>query len=149
MRRAASARALSTGAGHAAAGDFGTARKALEDLLAAEPRDTALLKQLSELAEKESDLAAALLYQKRLNDVAPGDFADYRLVELALAAGDVEAAEAVWSRYAEGEQDLARVLQAVDSMMNHGKYEAVLAATGRLFRKDAGNWEALYREGRA
>ena len=121
----------------------------LEDLLAAEPRDTALLKQLSELAENEGDLAAALQYQKRLNDVAPDDHAAYRLVQLALRAGEVEVAEAVWAHITEGDQDLARVLQAVDGMMNHGKYEAVLAATGRLLRKDPGNWEVLYREGRA
>ena len=133
----------------AAAGDFGTARQQLEDLLAADPRDTTLLKQLSELAENEGDLGAATQYQKQLQAVAPSGEAAYRLVQLALRAGALEEAEAVWSHSTEAGQDMARVLQALDGLMSHHKYEAVLTTTARLLRKDPNNWELLCREGRA
>ena len=46
---------------HQAAGDLGTARRELERLLAERPADVMLLQQLTSLAEKEWDLAAAWL----------------------------------------------------------------------------------------
>ena len=133
----------------AAIGDYGTARVQLEGLLAANARDTALLKQLAKLAEDEGDLPAAVNYQKQLHDVAPGGEVAYRLVQLALRSGEFDVAEAIWSKSTEDDQDLSRVLTALDSLMTHGKYEAVLATTSKRLRKDPGNWEALYREGRA
>ena len=132
---------------HAAAGDFGTARQQLENLLVASPRDTALLKQLSELAESEGDFVVATRYQKRVNEVAPSHDAAHRLVQLALRGDEFAEAEAVWSQAMEGDQDLLRVLQAIDDLLALGKYEAVLATTRRLLLKDPNNWELLYREG--
>lgn len=134
---------------HAASGDFGTARQQLENLLAANARDTALLQQLSSLAENEGDVAAAAKYQKQLVDVAPGDENATRLAQLYLRAGDIADAETVWARFTSGGQDQARVLGAVDSLLTHGKYDSVLATTERLLRDEPTNWEALYREARA
>ena len=53
-------------------------------------------------------------------------------MQLALRAGEFEEAEAVWSQAMEGDQDLSRVLQAIDGLLGLGKYEAVLATTRRL-----------------
>jgi predicted Zn-dependent protease len=131
---------------YAAAGDFGTARQQLESLLVANPRDTALLKQLSELAESEGDLVVATRYQKRLNEVAPSHDAARRLVQLALRADEFAEAEAVWTQAMEGDQEPARVLQAIDDLLGLGKYDAVLATTRRLLLKDPNNWELLYRQ---
>ena len=133
----------------AAIGDYGTARTQLEGLLAANARDTALLKQLAKLAEDEGDLPAAVKFQKQLCEVAPGDEAAHRLVQLALRSGEFDVAEAIWSKSSEADQDLSRVLAALDALTTHGKNEAVLATTSKLLRKDPGNWEVLYREGRA
>ena len=133
----------------AAIGDYGTARVQLEGLLAANARDTALLKQLAKLAEDEGDLPAAVAFQKQLCEVAPDGESARRLVQLALRSGEFDVAEAVWSKSTEGDQDLSRVLSALDDLMTYGKYEAVLATTSKLLRKDPGNWEALYREARA
>ena len=74
-------------------------------------------------------------------------------MQLALHTGEIAEAEAIWSRSAGGDsnRELSQVLQAVDGLMGHGQgnSEEVLAITGRLLREDPGNWEALYREGRA
>jgi len=130
-------------------GDFGAARRQLETLLEADGRDTALLKQLAKLAEDEGDFAAALKYQQMLQEVAPSDDRSFKLAEVAVKAGEVDLAEAIWARSSDPGHDLARVLSAIDGLRGGGKWEPVLAMTGRLLRADPGNWEALYREGRA
>ena len=48
------------------AGDYGMARQELESLLSEDTRDTALIQQLSKLAEAEQDLATAIKYQEQL-----------------------------------------------------------------------------------
>ena len=55
------------------AGDISAARQELERLLTEQSRDTALLFQLSQLAESESDLAAATKYQRRVVAVIPNN----------------------------------------------------------------------------
>jgi tetratricopeptide (TPR) repeat protein len=140
--------ALCLAQAHASSGDFGSARQQLENLLVANPRDTALLKQLSALAENEGDIMAASKYQKQLFDVSPSDEATNRLAQLYVRSGEINEAEALWAHYADG-HDLSRVLQAADSLYSSGKYDAVLATTERLLRNDPTNWEALVREGRA
>ncbi len=106
-RRGSSAKGRSTSPRRSPSiGDYGTARVQLEGLLAANARDTALLKQLAKLAEDEGDLPAAVKFQKQLCDVAPGDDAAYRLVQLALRSGEFDVAEAIWSRLTESDQDL-------------------------------------------
>lgn len=141
--------ALCLAQAYAASGDLATARQEVERLLATNPRDTALLKQLSTLAENEGDLADAAKYQKQLNEVAPGDESAARLAQLYLRSGEIDEAEAIWSRLASDDQDASRILQAVDSLLANGKNESAIGITERMIRKDPGNWEALYREGRA
>src|SRR5262249_17359714 len=95
---------------YAASGDFGTARGELDRLLAASPRDTALLTQLSTLSENDGGLAAAAKYQRQLNDIAPSEDGASRLAGLYLRAGEVDEAEAIWTRMAAGIQEPHRVL---------------------------------------
>ena len=132
---------------HAASGDYGTARLELERLLSTNARDTQLLLQLSNLAEQEGDIATAAKYQKQATDLAPTPEGTARLAQLYLRAGEVSEAEAVWSRVAGENEEPARILTAVDSLLSHGKHETVLAITERMLVKQPGDWEALYREG--
>jgi tetratricopeptide (TPR) repeat protein len=141
--------ALCLAQAYASSGDLPTARQEVEALLAASPRDTALLQQLSSLAESEGDLAEAAKYQQQLHEVAPSDESATRLAQLYLRSGAVTEAEALWSRLATDQQDGLRILQAVDNLLAHGKYDTVLEITERIIRKDPANWEALYRQGRA
>jgi tetratricopeptide (TPR) repeat protein len=128
-------------------GDFGTARAELERLLAANPRDTALLQQLSSLAETDGDLAFATKYQKQLNEIAPSDEGAARLAQLYLRAGEASEAEAIWARLAGGKQELNRILQTVDQLLANDKPQTALGITERLLRDKPDQWEALYREG--
>ena len=130
-----------------ASGDFGMARAELERLLAANPRDTALLQQLSSLAETDGDLAAAARYQRVHYEVAPSDEGSIRLAQLYLRAGEGDEAEAIWVRMAEGKQEPARILKTVDQLLAGDKPQTALGITGRLLREGKDRWEALYREG--
>jgi tetratricopeptide (TPR) repeat protein len=132
-------------------GDFGNARAVLERLLAASPRDTALLAQLSSLAETDGDLSAAAKYQRQANEIAPGDDGTARLANLYLRSGETTEAEAIWLRMAQGKQEPARRLATIDSLLAGQKPETALALVERLLREGAGTerWEVLYREGLA
>ena len=129
------------------AGDLGTARQELESLLSANPRDSALLTQLSNLAEAEGDVSAASRYLKQAIEIAPTPEGTARLGNLYLRSGDVSEAEAIWSRLASADQDAGRAFSAIDSLLVAGKYDTVLTLTERLLLKRPDDWDALYREG--
>ncbi len=129
------------------AGDLATARQGLESLLAANTRDTGLLTQLANLAEAEGDVASSARYMKQVVDLTPSPDATQRLAGLYLKAGEVSEAEAVWSKLASGDGDVARAFSAVDSLLGSGKNETVLTLTERMLLKRPNDWDALYREG--
>ncbi len=128
-------------------GDYGAARSEMERLLAANARDTALLQQLSNLAETDGDLATAAKYQRQLNDVAPSDEGSARLAQLYLRAGEASEAEALWARIAGGKQETHRVLQSIDSLLSADKTQTALGVIERFLRDHPDSWEGLYRDG--
>ncbi len=101
---------------HQAAGDTRTARQELDGLLADSPRDTQLLQQLVQFAESEADTAAAVKYQRQLNQAAPSKEGEGRLARLLVRAGEVEEAGAIWARLAAGEQDVGGALKLLDRL---------------------------------
>ncbi len=135
---------------YASSGDLGAARAEIEPLLAANPRDTKLLHQLSKLAEDEGDLEGAARYQKQFNDLASTDESTARLAQLYARYGELEEAQAVWSKMASDKNESShRILQAIDSLIGHRKVQPVVEITETMVRKEPGDWEALYRQGEA
>ena len=135
---------------YASSGDLGAARAELEPLLAANTRDTKLLHQLSKLAEDEGDFEDAARYQKQLNDLATTDEGTARLAQLYARYGELEEAQAVWSKMAADKNESAhRILQAIDSLLGHRKVQPVVEITESMVRKEPDDWEALYRQGEA
>ncbi len=129
------------------AGDLGTARQQLESLLSANPRDSALLTQLANLAEAEGDVAAASRYLKLALDVASTPEGAARLGNLYLRSGEAAEAEAVWARLASADQDASRAFAAIDSLLAAGNDATALTLTERLLLKRPDDWDALYRAG--
>lgn len=129
-----------------AAGDYGTAGQELVRLLAQNPSDTQLLQQLSTLLESEGDLAEAAKYQQQLVRLAPGKETETRLAMLLARAGQTEEASAIWQRLTEREEEPAKVMRAIDSLINSDKGDAALAVTDRVLRERPDDWEMLYRE---
>jgi tetratricopeptide (TPR) repeat protein len=131
---------------YASSGDLGMARSELERLLSANARDTQLLQQLSKLAEEEGDVESAAKYQKQLNELAPTDEGATRLAQLYVRFGDVDEAQAIWSKMAAGQKETHRVLQALDSLIGNDKPKAVQEIAEAMVLKDPRDWEALYRQ---
>ena len=131
----------------ATSGDLGGARAELERLLAANNRDPHLLNQLSKLAEEEGDLESAGHYQQKLIEMAPSDDGSTRLAQLYSRAGEMDLAQAVWSKMAAGKSGTYRVYQAIDSLLTNQKAQPVDEITESMVRKDPRDWEALYRCG--
>jgi tetratricopeptide (TPR) repeat protein len=131
---------------YAASEDYGAARQTLEGLLTSESKDVTLLAHLSALAESEGDLATAAKYQKRMTEVAPSPEAADRLAQLYVRLGETTQAEGLWTSLANDDREPRRILDSLDSLLDHGKEDTVLAITERLLRKDPGDWDALYRE---
>jgi len=139
--------AICTAQAFASSGDLGSARAELERLLASNTRDTQLLQQLSKLAEEEGDLESAARYQKQLLDLAPNDDGSSRLAQLYSRYGELEEAQAVWSKMASGKSEAHRIFGAIDSLLGNHKPQPVLEITESMIRKEPTDWEALYRQG--
>ena len=122
-------------------------RAELERLLATDTRDTRLLQQLSKLAEEEGDLETAARYQKQQNELAPSDDGSSRLAKLYARSGELEEAEAVWSKMASGKSDRHRIFSAMDSLLAQKKAGPVAEIADALVRKDSHDWESIYRLG--
>ena len=137
------------GAGLCVVGRYGKRRAELERLLATDTRDTRLLGQLSKLAEEEGDLETAARYQKMHEELAASEEGQARLASLLAKAGDIEEAQAVWSRAAAGKSQSFRVFHAMDNLLTNGKPRPVLEITEASLRTDPNDWEALYRQGLA
>ncbi len=131
----------------AASGDYGAARRTLEQLLAGNTRDPQILEQLANLSEAEADFTAAAQYQKQLTEVSPSDESLVKLAQLYVRAGEYGQAEEVWRRQTVEDKDEGRILEAIDHLLSNRKPEPVLAITDKLIRKQPKDWEALYREG--
>ena len=112
--------ALCIAQAYASSGDLGAAPRQIEPLLASNARDTKLLSQLSKLAEEEGDLESAARYQKQLNELAVTDEGTSRLAQLYARYGELEEAQAVWSKMAADKgESTHRILQAIDSLLGH------------------------------
>ena len=133
----------------ATSGDLGGARLELERLLAANSRDPHLLKQLCKLAEEEGDIESAARYQKQLVELGPSDEELSRLAQLYARSGELDEAQAVWSRMASNKGGTFHVYQAIDNLLTNQKPQPVVELTEAMVRKDPRDWEALYREGTA
>jgi len=128
-------------------GDLGTARQELEQLLGENTRDTNLLQQLSKLCEANGDLDAAIGYQRQLIAVAPGHETEFPLVKLLQTRGDRDEATEILVKLTAREDDPARLLRSIDSLLSQGAYEAAIRITEPLLSQQRDDWELLYREG--
>ena len=127
-------------------GDYGTARREMESLLNQETQDTNLLQQLSKLCEQGSDVDAAIDYQRRLAQIAPGPETEFRLAGLLQTRGDRDEASEILVKLTQREEDPSRLLRSIDSLLTQTNYESVIAITEPRLSQQRDDWELLYRE---
>ena len=61
--------------------------------------------------------------------------------------GDRDEAMEILVKLTSREEDPARLLKSIDSLLNQGAYEAVISITEPLLSQQREDWELLYREG--
>ena len=94
-------------------------------------------------------METAARYQRMHEELASSDEGQARLAVLLAKSGDLEEAQAVWSKAAAGKSQTFRVFLAMDNLLLGGKPQPVLEITEGMLRADPQNWEALYRQGLA
>lgn len=131
-------------AAHQAAGDLGTAKELLEQLVRSESRDTRLLEQLVTLAKAEYDYETAAEYQRRLVSIAPTPQGEYLLATFLMELGELDQAEGLWqkltSRRGKGSADL---LTSVNSLISKEQFETAKKLIDRALQQDPEAWELL------
>ena len=105
-----------------------------------------MLQQLSKLAEEEGDLESSARYQKQLNELVPSDDGTTRLGQLYARGGELEEAQAVWSKMASGKSDSHRIFAAIDNLLANHKPRPVMEITESMIRNEPRDWEAIYRQ---
>ncbi len=131
---------------HRSTGDFGSARKTLEDMLSENTKDTQLLQQLISLSENEDNLESAIKFQKRFNEVAPSKEGKMHLAKLQLQTGQTTEAELIWTELLENEDNPDKLLQGVDTLISQGKKELAEKMLKKVLYKDPNNWDLKYRK---
>ena len=128
-------------------GDTSAARQELESLLADGTRDTNLLQQLGKLCEENGDLDAAVGYQRQLVSIAPGSETEMPLAKMLQQRGDADESNEILVKLTQREEDPARLLKSIDSLLAQGRYDSVIGILEPLLSQQRDNWELLYREG--
>ena len=80
-----------------------------------------------------------------MNELAPSSEGTVKLANLLTQTGEIDEAEATWTRIIEESAEEHRVYQAIDRLMGNSKFETVVAMSTRLLEDDPQDWEALMR----
>ena len=126
--------------------DSVNALRKLETLLTDDSRDTDLLSNLRQLAEKNNDIPAAIRYQRRLWEITTQKSDRYHLASLLLQSGEPNEAVDLLSADS-GNRDLTgEMLKLLDGLLSQGK-PAALERIKQLRQRYPDSWELVYREG--
>ncbi|MFO0943003.1 MAG: tetratricopeptide repeat protein [Pirellulales bacterium] len=123
------------------------ARQALESLLQSETRDTVLLNQLAKLCRQSNDLSAAISYQRRLVEIAPGSETEVPLAKMLLENGNSAEGHQIIVNHVLKERDPVRQMAELDSLIHDGNYVSASHILNKLLEKNSDDWELLYRSG--
>ena len=132
--------ALMIAAAHESVQDFGAAREAIEPLLAAQPRDVALLQSMVRLSDAADEVEIAAEYQKRITDLADTPENRFRLIQFQLDAGLIDVATALSQRIS-FVSDPARLGGMVRSAMRRGDLATARALCQEAIKSDASLWD--------
>ena len=103
-----------------------------DNCLGEDSRDTNLLQQLAKLCEASGDMEAAIGYQRQLTAIAPGHETEFPLVAMLQTRGDRDEAMEGLVKLTAREEQPARLLKSIDSLLNQGAYDAVISITEPL-----------------
>ncbi|QDV47387.1 tetratricopeptide repeat protein [Stieleria neptunia] len=131
---------LMVAAAHESVQDFGAAINAIDQLLAVQPRDVALLETMVRLADAANEVEQAAEYQKRITELANTPENRFKLVEYQLEAGTIDVAQALSQRLS-FLSDPSRLGGMVRSAARRGDLKTARAICEEALRADESLWD--------
>nr|WP_143547708.1 tetratricopeptide repeat protein [Rhodopirellula sp. SM50] len=131
---------LMVAAAHESVQDFGAAISAIDQLLAVQPRDVALLETMVRLADAANEVEQAAEYQKRITELANTPENRFKLVEYQLEAGTIDVAQALSQRLS-FLSDPSRLGGMVRSAARRGDLKTARAICEEALRADDSLWD--------
>ncbi|WP_197455823.1 tetratricopeptide repeat protein [Stieleria neptunia] len=131
---------LMIAAAHEAVQDYGAARKAIDRLLAGQPRDVSLLEAMVRLSDMADDVAMAAEFQERIVALADTPENRFKLVQLQLDAGMIDIKSALSDRISLA-SDPTRLGSMIRSAVRRGDRSTAIAICEEAVRRDPGLWD--------
>ncbi|MEO1524146.1 MAG: tetratricopeptide repeat protein [Planctomycetota bacterium] len=127
-------------AAHESIQDYGAARAAIEPLLAAQPRDVALLGSMVRLSDAADEVEAAAEYQQRITDLADTPENRFRLIQYQVEAGEIDISTALSQRIS-FVSDPSRLGGMVRSSIRRGDLVTAKALCSEAIKSDESLWD--------
>lgn len=131
---------LLTSAAYEAIEDYGAARQAIDQLIAQQPRDVALLETMVNLSDLADEVTTAAEFQERIVSLADTPENRFKLVQLKLDAGMIDVATALGERISLV-SDPVRLGSMIRSAAMRGDTKAAIAICREALDRDPGLWD--------
>lgn len=131
---------LMVAAAHESVEDFGAARQAIDQLIAVQPRDVALLETMVRLSDAADEVELAAEYQQRITELANTPENRFKLVQYQLDAGTIDVAQALSQRLS-FLSDPSRLGAMVRSAVRRGDLKTARAICKEALRGDESLWD--------
>lgn len=131
---------LMISAAHEEVQNYGSARQALDRLLAKQPRDVSLLESMVRLCDKADELELAAEFQQRIVSLADTPENRFQLIQLRLDAGLIDITSALSERVSLT-SDPVRLGRMIRSAALRQDTSTAIAICEEALRSDAGLWD--------
>lgn len=120
--------------------DYGSARQAIDRLLARQPRDVGLLETMVRLCDAANELEMAIEFQQRIVTLADTPENRYRLVNLQLDAGTIDIATALSQRMSMA-KDPSRIMSMIQGAARRGDSKTAMLVAREAIKNDNSLWD--------
>ncbi|MEM9368401.1 MAG: tetratricopeptide repeat protein [Planctomycetota bacterium] len=131
---------LMMAAAHESVQDFGSARQAVDKLLASQPRDVSLLESMVRLCDASDEVVLAAEFQQRIVDLADTPEHRFRLVQLQLEGELIDIQTALSERISLA-SDPSRLGNMIRSSVRRMDLKTAQAICEEAIRRDESLWD--------
>ncbi|MCA9135481.1 MAG: tetratricopeptide repeat protein, partial [Planctomycetales bacterium] len=131
---------LMVAAAHESVQEFAAARNAIDQLLAVQPRDVALLETMVRLSDAADEVELAAEFQRRITELADTPENRFKLFQFQLDAGTIDVAEVLSQRLA-FVTDPTQLGGIVRSAIRRGDLNTAREICNEILRSDDSLWD--------
>ena len=120
--------------------DYGSARQAIDRLLAMQPRNVDLLETMVRLCDAANELELAIEFQQRIVTLADTPQNRFRLLNLQLDAGTIDFNTAL-SKQVSMAKDPSRLMSMIQSAIRKGDSQTAITIAQQALKADDSLWD--------